>query len=107
MPLIEAIEGRNQEDNMGRTPALVRARSALMLDLLDLEKVRAVGPRRFLFVFALSLAMLFFGLFVAAGVITDGQYKADRGLLITSLVYGFVMTAIFGREIWRLSSEQN
>jgi len=75
-----------------------------MLDLLDLDKVRAIGPRKFLVLFALAISMLFFGLFIAIGVIFTGQQVADRGLLIVSLGFGFVMTAYFGRRIWRLSA---
>lgn len=75
-----------------------------MLDLLDLDKVRAIGPRKFLVCFALAISMLFFGLFIAIGVIFSGQQVADRSLLIVSLGFGVVMTALFGRRIWRLSS---
>lgn len=76
-----------------------------MLDLLDLDKVRAVGPRKFLVCFALAISMLFFGLFLAIGVIFTGYQVAETGLLIVSLAFGFVMTAVFGRRIWRLASE--
>ena len=76
-----------------------------MFDLLDLDKVRAIGPRKFLVCFALAISMLFFGLFIAVGVLFSGPQVADRGLLIVSLGFGVVMTAVFGRRIWRLASE--
>jgi len=77
-----------------------------VLELLDLEKVRRIGAKRFLFFFALGLSALFLGVFVAVGVAIDGQYAVHRELVLVSLAYGFVMTAIFGRRIWRLSSVQ-
>lgn len=73
-----------------------------MLNLLDLEKVRRWGPKRFTLCVALALSMLFFGVFIAMGVVIDGEYVARRELLATSLGYGIVMTALFGRQIWRL-----
>jgi hypothetical protein len=76
-----------------------------MLELLDLEKVARLGPKRFMVFFALALSMLFFGLFIAIGVAIDGRYVAGRELLATSFGYGVVMSALFGRRIWRLESK--
>lgn len=76
-----------------------------MLDLLNLEKLRAAGPRRFLIFFSFGLSMLFFGLFVAIGVVIDGHFDANWKLLVVSLGFGPIMVGIFGRRIWRLSSQ--
>ena len=76
-----------------------------MLDLLDLEKLRAVGPRRVLLLFAAGLSTLFFGQFVAIGVVIDGHFDANWKLLVVSLGFGPVMVAFFGRRIWRLSAQ--
>lgn len=75
-----------------------------MLDLLDFEKLRAAGPRRFLLLFAFGLSMLFFGLFVAIGVVIEGHFDANWKLLAVSLGFGPIMVALFGRRIWRLSA---
>jgi hypothetical protein len=72
-----------------------------MLELLDLDKVKRLGAKRFLVLFALAVSAMFFGLFVAIGVLIEGEYVARRGFLAVSVTYGFLMTAIFGWDLWR------
>ncbi|WP_141225213.1 hypothetical protein [Mitsuaria sp. PDC51] len=74
---------------------------AAMLGLLNLDKVKRLGAKRFLVLFALAVSAMFFGLFVAIGVLIEGEYVARRGFLVVSLAYGFLMTAIFGWDLWR------
>lgn len=72
-----------------------------MLSLLDVDKLLHFGPRRFLACLAVGLSVLFLGLFIALGVLIDGSAVATPSLLLVSLGYGLVMTAVVGRPIWR------
>lgn len=72
-----------------------------MLGLLDLERIRRFGSRRFLLLLVLCQSALFFGVFVAIGVVIDGQYIARRELLAISLGVGVILSAVFGRHLGR------